>query len=345
MSRWPRSHSATGSSCRACPARSTTSTGPTIRAAVRPTTSTTSGINLGGFLAPLICGTLGELYGWHYGFGAAGIGMFVGLLIYLAGGKYLPAETPSERRQNPLPPRAAAIRESCPVAAPGSRNRGHSSSAAPMSKSATPFPSGRTSESIGRWVDSAIPMTWFQSLNPLLVITLTPLLLLYWRRQADAGRDTPPARRMAIGALIVAGAYLLLAAVSTIAGANRASWLWLRPILSHLHPWRALHPADRPGTFCAAGATPPRRNDSRGLVFGHLQRQHVGRRRRDSLELGQPWPFLRSAGKPRSRSLLSCSGYSTVQFGALNSKFSVATGRLKQRDSRQNILKYFSNWD
>ena len=29
------------------------------------------GINLGGFLAPLICGTLGELYGWHWGFGAA----------------------------------------------------------------------------------------------------------------------------------------------------------------------------------------------------------------------------------------------------------------------------------
>src|SRR4249919_706464 len=41
------------------------------------------GINLGAFLAPLICGTLGEEVGWHYGFGAAGIGMTIGLLIYL----------------------------------------------------------------------------------------------------------------------------------------------------------------------------------------------------------------------------------------------------------------------
>src|SRR5262250_985836 len=41
------------------------------------------GINLGALLAPLICGTLGEEVGWHYGFGAAGIGMTVGLLIYL----------------------------------------------------------------------------------------------------------------------------------------------------------------------------------------------------------------------------------------------------------------------
>ena len=41
------------------------------------------GINLGAFLAPLVCGTLGEELGWHYGFGAAGIGMTIGLAIYL----------------------------------------------------------------------------------------------------------------------------------------------------------------------------------------------------------------------------------------------------------------------
>src|SRR3954466_3876283 len=50
------------------------------------------GVNIGAFLAPLICGTLGELYGWHWGFGAAGIGMLAGLGIYLAGEKHLPRE-------------------------------------------------------------------------------------------------------------------------------------------------------------------------------------------------------------------------------------------------------------
>lgn len=43
------------------------------------------GINLGAFLAPLICGYLGETYGWHYGFSAAGIGMFVGLILFGVG--------------------------------------------------------------------------------------------------------------------------------------------------------------------------------------------------------------------------------------------------------------------
>src|SRR5207302_4829864 len=41
------------------------------------------GINLGALLAPLVCGTLGEEVGWHYGFGAAGIGMIIGLITYL----------------------------------------------------------------------------------------------------------------------------------------------------------------------------------------------------------------------------------------------------------------------
>jgi proton-dependent oligopeptide transporter, POT family len=41
------------------------------------------GINLGAFFSPLICGTLGEKYGWHYGFAAAGVGMVLGLIFYL----------------------------------------------------------------------------------------------------------------------------------------------------------------------------------------------------------------------------------------------------------------------
>src|ERR1700757_151894 len=49
------------------------------------------GINLGAFLAPLICGTLGERAGWHYGFAAAGVGMLIGLAIYLYALPRLPA--------------------------------------------------------------------------------------------------------------------------------------------------------------------------------------------------------------------------------------------------------------
>jgi POT family proton-dependent oligopeptide transporter len=50
------------------------------------------GISGGAFFAPLVCGALGEEVGWHWGFGAAGVGMLIGLCIYLAGRRHLPPE-------------------------------------------------------------------------------------------------------------------------------------------------------------------------------------------------------------------------------------------------------------
>src|SRR5580658_2290485 len=47
------------------------------------------GINLGGLLAPLACGWVGERVGWRLGFGLAGVGMTAGIIQYLMGGKYL----------------------------------------------------------------------------------------------------------------------------------------------------------------------------------------------------------------------------------------------------------------
>ena len=44
------------------------------------------GINLGAFLAPLLCGYLGKVYGWHYGFAAAGFGMAAGMIVFWYGG-------------------------------------------------------------------------------------------------------------------------------------------------------------------------------------------------------------------------------------------------------------------
>jgi POT family proton-dependent oligopeptide transporter len=52
------------------------------------------GINVGAFLAPLVCGTLGQRVGWHWGFAAAGVGMVLGLINYLLNQDKLPQEPP-----------------------------------------------------------------------------------------------------------------------------------------------------------------------------------------------------------------------------------------------------------
>jgi proton-dependent oligopeptide transporter, POT family len=50
------------------------------------------GINIGGAAAPLLCGWLGQTYGWSYGFGLAGLGMLLGLAVFLYGQRYLPPD-------------------------------------------------------------------------------------------------------------------------------------------------------------------------------------------------------------------------------------------------------------
>src|SRR5258708_22617024 len=50
------------------------------------------GVNVGAFLAPLVSGTLGEQLGWHYGFLAAGVGMTIGLAVYLYALPLLPPD-------------------------------------------------------------------------------------------------------------------------------------------------------------------------------------------------------------------------------------------------------------
>ena len=58
------------------------------------------GINAGVIASPLVVGTLGEVWGWHYGFAAAGVGMLLAIGIYLSGQKYLRASDNDPRRSS-----------------------------------------------------------------------------------------------------------------------------------------------------------------------------------------------------------------------------------------------------
>ena len=185
------------------------------------------GINLGAIFAPLVCGTLGELYGWHWGFGAAGVGMCIGVVIYIVGGRYLPAAT-----------LAVSPRESSSSADHASFRRRIGLLLAvvliviifrgayeQIGNTFALLVDSRVDRQVGDWT---IPSTWFQALNPLLVLTLTPLLLLIWRRGKRQGTEIA-LRRMAIGALVVAFAFALLAMVMQVSQSSGAAahWSWL----------------------------------------------------------------------------------------------------------------------
>jgi POT family proton-dependent oligopeptide transporter len=189
------------------------------------------GINLGGLLAPLVCGTLGELYGWHWGFAAAGVGMAIGLAVYCSFLRLLPPEPPKAEL-------TAETRSASPVI------RRHVVTLVLMVAMVVLFRVGyeQSGNVIALWVADftdrsvplfgdrvAIPATWFQSINPLLIIIGTPLLIRWWRSRNRKETVSHLLRRMATGCVIASAAMLVmvLAAIASGPEGARVSSLWV----------------------------------------------------------------------------------------------------------------------
>ena len=184
-----------------------------------------AGVNLGGMLAPLVCGTLGELYGWHVGFGAAGVGMCLGLAVYLLGSRHLPADRP----------RTAEPAANAPV------GQSSASSFVPLllvALAVVVFRSAyeQSGNTMAVWVESGVdrslwgmtvPMTWVQSLNSLFVLLLTPFVIGGWRRAATKGREPAPLAKMALGAAGVGLSYLALALLVAAHGDAPVHMAWV----------------------------------------------------------------------------------------------------------------------
>ncbi|HTW34352.1 MAG TPA: peptide MFS transporter [Rhizomicrobium sp.] len=189
------------------------------------------GINLGAFAAPFVCGTLGEVYGWHWGFGAAGIGMLIALVTYVFGRRYLPAE--QQFAQRPVKSEAPYKMESA--------FRARFALLIGVMLAVIVFRGAyeQNGNSIATWTDAgvdralgtgfAIPRTWFQSINPLLIFLLTPIYVWVWTRLARRSREPSSVKKMVIGAIVVGLSYVLcgLAAHFSALEHARTSWIWL----------------------------------------------------------------------------------------------------------------------
>ena len=184
-------------------------------------------INVGAFLAPLVCGTLGELYGWHYGFGAAGVGMLIGIAIYLHGRDYLPVDN------------VAARSERVKLQAGDGRII-----AALLSVLAITglFWTAQTQvwNTYPLWIRDhvdrelfgvAIPVTWFQSLDSLAVLVFAPGVIWFWRWQSRRRTEPGDMVKIALGCAFFALACVLLTIGEWTAGEGRTALIW--PTLFH----------------------------------------------------------------------------------------------------------------
>ena len=179
------------------------------------------GINLGAFLAPLLCGYLGERVGWHYGFGAAGVGMVLGLALYLWGrDKYLPGIGLPVARSMP------ELRDASPTSARPASRRSEEDNRRILAlaivvlfvvafwgafeqagSSMNLFADKNTQRMAGSFL---IPASWFQVVNAGFILLLAPIFALTWRRLQLAGREPSTPMKMVIGLALLGLGFLFM---------------------------------------------------------------------------------------------------------------------------------------
>ena len=191
------------------------------------------GINLGALLAPLVCGTLGQEIGWHWGFGAAGIGMTIALVTYiyaLASRTLPPDELHRERaagiQKKPLEPSEwRAVIALVLLFLPGIL---FWATYEQQGNTLTLWADDHTDRSINLIVwRGEIPTPWFQAFNPLMIIAFTPLIIALWTWQERRGSEPSTVVKMSIGCFLCALSYVIMAGAAWNAAGDDASWLWL----------------------------------------------------------------------------------------------------------------------
>jgi POT family proton-dependent oligopeptide transporter len=186
------------------------------------------GINLGGAIGPLIAGTLGEAYGWRWGFAAAGVGMVAALINYIYGWRSLPAERRVEIHNSEHKKLTrtewksvgALILLVIPVTLWWACYEQQGNTIALWAMDNT---DRRLIPGVINW---QIDATWFQSVNSLMIFVFTPLLVALWTRQAKKNREPRTLTKMVYGSFLQSVACLTLAFAAWYTGGVQASWWW-----------------------------------------------------------------------------------------------------------------------
>jgi len=191
------------------------------------------GINVGAFLSSLIVGYVGEVYGWHYGFGLAGIGMALGLLQYMLGQKHLKyvgnnTNTSENEEEKAAMKRPLNKKEKDRVVvlfisflmvivfwgafeqAGGLMNI---------------YASEKTNRMLMGW---EVPASWFQSLNAMFIIIFGTIVAGYWAKRKLKGKVSTSLFKMCIGLIIMgAGFFFMTGATAQYNNDGSSAMYWL----------------------------------------------------------------------------------------------------------------------
>ena len=199
------------------------------------------GINIGAFLSAIIIGGIGEVYGWHYGFGLAGIGMLLGQIVFMWGQKYLVGigdyigkqDNPdSEKMNKPLTSiekdRVKVLLLSFLIVvvfwgafeqAGGLMNI---------------YAFEKTNRVISS-INFEVPATWFQSLNAGFIVLFAVAVGKFWAWWKSLGRESALLFQMAVGVIIMALGFAVMSEAALEFERNGSSAMYYLVLAYLLH--------------------------------------------------------------------------------------------------------------
>ena len=171
-----------------------------------------TGINVGAFFGPILTGYLGQKINWHIGFGAAGVGMVIGVIQYVAGKKYLVPVEPTERVVEEKP-------EAVPKTPLTHADWVRLGVIAILFWFTVIFWAGyeQAGTSLTLFADRAtrlmsfgweFPSAWFQSVAPLCVMLFAPVFAWLWLRLGPREPSSP--MKFTLGLMFLSLSYVLI---------------------------------------------------------------------------------------------------------------------------------------
>lgn len=175
------------------------------------------GINIGALLAPLIVGFIGEVYGWHYGFGLAGFGILIGIITFLGGKQHLgdvgkkPQRINKAKAGSPVRMNLTFTREEkdrlfvlvvCLIAV-CAFFAAFEQAGGLMNLYAEKY----TNRHVLGW---EVPASIFQGLNPAFVMLLGPIVPIIWAGLAKRHRHISSIFKMGVGNIIIGLGFLFM---------------------------------------------------------------------------------------------------------------------------------------
>ena len=191
------------------------------------------GINIGAFLSSLIVGYIGEVHGWHYGFGLAGIGMLLGQIVYMAGQKHL-IEVGNLLKDT------ANLEEKAKYDQPLTHIEKDRIKVLLLSflivivfwgafEQAGGLMNIYTLEKTNRVIAGmTIPASVFQSLNAAFIILLGTTVAGYWVKRSSKNKEASSLFKMGVGTMIMGLGFLFMTGAAAQFEANGSSAMyWL----------------------------------------------------------------------------------------------------------------------